>query len=132
MDSVDVLVAILGKGAVSHHGVLSAIILIVNRNDHRMVVLNALAELECCQVVRIKLNLTVLDFLINAAMHRQVLDVVFAIRCVEHLGRIVRILLFRDAHIDSDMSIAESVILEFDLEFVAISYPLQRQIRLGK
>ena len=48
VDPVDVLVTILGEGAIGHHGVLGPVVLIVDRDDHRMVVLDALAELERC------------------------------------------------------------------------------------
>ena len=119
VDSVDVLIAILRERAVSHHGILSACILIVNRDDHRVVVLDGLAQLEGRQVVRIKLNLSRLDLLIYTRVHRQVLDVVLTIGRIEHLWCIVRVFLFSNAHVDADVSVAKRVILEGDFEFVA-------------
>lgn len=47
------------------------------------------------------------------------MDVILAIRRVEHLRRIIRVLLLRDAHVDADVRVAERIILESDLEFVA-------------
>ena len=63
--SVDVLVTVLGERAVGHHGVLGTCILVVDRDDHWVVVLDTLAKLKGGQVVRIKLDLALLDLLIN-------------------------------------------------------------------
>ena len=52
------------------------------------------------------------------------MNVVLAVRRVEHLRRIVRVLLFSDAHVDADVRVAESVIIESDLELVPVSNPL--------
>lgn len=40
MDAVDVLVTILCEGAVSHHGVLGAIVSVVDGDYHREIVLD--------------------------------------------------------------------------------------------
>ena len=77
-----------------------------------MVVLNALCELESCQVVRIERDLAFLNLLADAGVYRQVLNVVLTVRRVEHLWCIIRILLLSDTHVDTDVGVAESVILE--------------------
>jgi hypothetical protein len=117
--SVDVLLAVLRERAVGHHGILSTCILVVDRDDHWVVVLDTLAKFEGGQVVRIELDLAQLDLLVDPRVHWQVLDVILAIRRVEHLRRIIRVLLLRDAHVDADVRVAERIILESDLEFVA-------------
>ena len=89
-----------------------------------MVVLNALSELEGCQVIRIEQNRALIDMLVNACVNGQVMDVIFAIGRVEHLRCVVRILFLRHAHIDSNVSIAKSVKLESDLKLLLISDPL--------
>ena len=77
-----------------------------------MVVLNALCELESCQVVRIERDLAFLNLLADAGVYRQVLNVVLTVWRVEHLWCIIRILLLSDTHVDTDVGVAESVILE--------------------
>ena len=77
-----------------------------------MVVLNALGELESGQVVRIERDLAFLNLLGDASIYRQVLNIVLTVRRVEHLWCIIWILLLRDAHVDTDVGVAESVILE--------------------
>ena len=77
-----------------------------------MVVLNALGELESGQVVRIERDLAFLNLLGDASIYRQVLNIVLTVRRVEHLWCIIWILLFRDTHVDTDVGVAESVILE--------------------
>ena len=84
-----------------------------------MVVLDRLAELEGCQVIGIKLDRSLINLLITTRVHLKVLNVVLTVGSVEHLGSIVRVFLFSDTHVDADMCIAESVILEGDIEFVA-------------
>ena len=121
VDSVDVLITVLRERAVRHHGVLGASVLIINRDNHRVVVLDGLAELEGRQIVRIKLDRSALDQLITSSVHLQVLDVVFAVRSVEHLGRVVGVLLFSYTHVDTDVRVAQSIILEGYVEFVAFS-----------
>ena len=64
MDSIDILLSILRERAVSHHSVLGTLVLIIHRDDHRMVVLDAFTELEGSQVICIKLNLALLDMLV--------------------------------------------------------------------
>ena len=77
-----------------------------------MVVLNALGELESGQVVRIERDLAFLNLLGDASIYRQVLNIVLTVRRVEHLWCIIWILLLRHAHVDTDVGVAESVILE--------------------
>ena len=77
-----------------------------------MVVLNAFGELESCQVIRIERDLAFLNLLSDAGMYRQILNIVLTVRRVEHLWCIIRILLLRHAHVDTDVGVAESVILE--------------------
>ena len=77
-----------------------------------MVVLNALGELESGQVVRIERDLAFLNLLGDASIYRQVLNIVLTVRRVEHLWCIIWILLLRYAHVDTDVGVAESVILE--------------------
>ena len=77
-----------------------------------MVVLNAFGELESCQVVRIERDLAFLNLLGDAGMYRQILNIVLTVRRVEHLWCIIWILLLRHAHVDTDVGVAESVILE--------------------
>ena len=50
-----------------------------------MVVLNALGELESCQVIRIERDLAFFNLLSDAGMYRQILNIVLTIRRVEHL-----------------------------------------------
>ena len=69
MDTVDLLVTALGKVAVSHHRVLGTVVLIVDRDNHGVVVLDALGELESDQVVDIKLDLSWLNLLFEAGIH---------------------------------------------------------------
>ena len=122
--AVDVLLAVLRERAVGHHGVLLALVLIIHRDDHRMVVLNALRQLERRQVVRIEYDLVLGNILVDARVHRQVVNVVFAVRRVEHLWRIVWVFLFSHAHVDADVRVAEGVIIESDFELVPVGNPL--------
>ena len=69
MDTVDLLVTALGEIAVGHHGVLGTVVLIVDRDNHGVVILDALGELECDQVVDIKLDLSWLNLLFEAGIH---------------------------------------------------------------
>ena len=62
-------------------------------------------------------------------MSGQVLDVVLTIGRVEHLWCVVRILLLSHAHVDSNVSIAKSVILESDLELILVGDPLETRKR---
>ena len=77
-----------------------------------MVVLNAFGELESCQVIRIERDLAFLNLLSDAGMYRQILNIVLTVWRVEHLWCIIWILLLRHAHVDTDVGVAESVILE--------------------
>jgi len=67
--SVDVLLAVLRERAVGHHGILSTCILVVDRDDHWVVVLDTLAKFEGGQVVRIELDLAQLDLLVDPRVH---------------------------------------------------------------
>ena len=129
MDSVDVLVATLLEGAVGHHGVLAPIVLVIDRNDHRVVIFDRFGQLEGRQVIQIKHDCIVWDLLACSRAHRQVVDVVFPVRCVEHLWRIVRVFLFSDAHVDSNVSITERIILESHLKLVVFRHFLQAMAR---
>ena len=46
------------------------------------------------------------------------MDVVLSVRRVEHLWGIVRVLLFSDAHVDSDVSVAQRIVFECDVKFM--------------
>ena len=100
-----------------------------------MVVLDRLAELEGCQVIGIKLDRSLINLLITTRVHLKVLNVVLTVGSVEHLWSIVRVFLFSHTHVDADMCIAESVILEGDIEFVAFRDFLKglrfARVRLG-
>ena len=115
VDAIDVLITILGEGTVCHHGVLGARILVIHRDDHRIVVLDTLRKFKGCQVVDIECDLACLYFLADTGPHTDIVDVVFAVRRVEHLWGIVRVLLLSDAKVDANVGIAQSVILEGDV-----------------
>ena len=118
MNTVDVLITILGEGAVGHHGVLGALVLIVNTDDHRVVVFDALCELKGSQIVDIESNLTLRHSLVDTGTHSHVMDVVLTVGCVEHLWSVVGVLLFSDTEVDTDMGITESVVLEGDVQIL--------------
>ena len=122
--AVDVLLTVLRERAVGHHGVLGALVLIIHRDDHRVIVLNAFRQLERRQVVRIEYDLVLGNILVDAGVHRQVVNVVLAVRRVEHLRRIVWVFLFSHTHVDTDVRVAESVIIESDFELMPVGNPL--------
>ena len=55
------------------------------------------------------------------------MDVVLSVRCVEHLWSVVRVLLFSDAHVDSDVSVAQRIVFECDVKFMVLAHSLQKQ-----
>ena len=55
------------------------------------------------------------------------MDVVLSVRRVEHLWGIVRVLLFSDAHVDSDVSVAQRIVFECDVKFMVLAHPLQKR-----
>lgn len=105
MNAIDVLVTIFSEGAVGHHSILGPIVLIVDRDDHGIVILDRLGQLECYKIIYIELNLAWLDLLVTTAGHAQVLDIILTIRRIEHLWSIVWVFLLSDTHVDSDVSI---------------------------
>ena len=118
VDTVDVLATVLREGAVSHHGVLGTRVLIVNANDHRVVVLDALGELEGGEVVDVEGNLSFGDNLVNASSHTDVVDVVLTVGSVEHLRCVVRVLFLSDTKVDTDVGLTEGVVFESDVQFL--------------
>ena len=122
MDTIDLFIAALGEIAVGHHSVLGTVVLIVDRDNHGVVVLDALGELESDQIVDIKLDLSWLNLLFEAGIHCQVLDIILPVGCVEHLRGIVRVFLFSDTHVDANMSVAESIVFESDIEFLILCH----------
>ena len=55
------------------------------------------------------------------------MDVVLSVRRVEHLWGVVRVLLFSDAHVDSDVSVAQRIVFECDVKFMVLAHPLQKR-----
>ena len=106
VDTVDVLASVLGEGAVGHHGVLGACILVVDANDHRVIVLDALGELEGSEVVDVEGDLSLGDFLVAAGSNTHVVNVVLTVWCVEHLWGVVWVLLLGNTKVHTDMGLA--------------------------
>lgn len=123
LDTIDVLVTIPRKRAISHHGVLGTLIRVVDRDDHRVVVLDRLTELKRCQIVDIELDCSLCDFLVSSSTHTKIVDVVFTVGSVEHLWGIVRVFLLRHAHVNADVRIAKRIILERDAQLVVLAHP---------
>ena len=48
------------------------------------------------------------------------MDVVLPVGRVEHLGGVVRVLLLRHAHVDSDVRIAQRVVLKRDVQLLVL------------
>ena len=122
VDSVDILIATFCESAVGHHSVLSTIVLVVHRDDHWVVVLDCLSELECGEIIQIKLDSIFGNLLIKTCLHCQVVDIVLSVWRVEHFWRVVWVLLFSDAHVHADVSIAKSIKLERDHEFMVVCH----------
>ena len=55
------------------------------------------------------------------------MDVVLSVRRIEHLWGVVRVLLFSDAHVDSDVSVAQRIVFECDVKFMVLAHPLQKR-----
>ena len=124
MNTIDVLISILGKGAVSHHGILEAIVSIIHRNNHWVIVFNALRQLERRQIVVIKLDLPFTDLLVDTLANREIGDIVLTVRRIKHLWGVVRVFLFSDAHVDTDVSITKGIVLECDIQLLIICHTL--------
>ena len=54
------------------------------------------------------------------------MNVILAIRCVEHFWGIIRVFLLSDAHVDSDMGLARGVVLKGDVKLSIFSYFLTK------
>ena len=106
VDTVDVLASVLGEGAVGHHGVLGTCVLVVDTNDHRVIVLDALGELEGSEVVDVEGDLSLGDFLVAAGANTHIVNVVLTVRCVEHLWGVVWVLFLGNTKVHTDMSLA--------------------------
>lgn len=112
MNAIDVLITIFSEGAVGHHSILGPVVLIVDRNDHWIVIFDWLGQLECHKIIYIELDLARLNLLVTARFNAKVLDVILTIGRVEHLWSIVWIFLLSDTHVDSNVSITKRIILE--------------------
>ena len=55
------------------------------------------------------------------------MDVVVSVWRVEHFRGIVWILFLGNAHIDSNVSVAKRIVLEFDFQFCTVNDSLQKQ-----
>ena len=118
MDTVDCLVSILLERAVCHHSILGSVICVVDRDDHWVVVLNRLAKFKSRKVVGIEEDLSFLNLLVGASAYLQVCNVILTVRRVEHLRRVVRVLFLCDAHVDTDVSVAQGIVLECNIQLV--------------
>ena len=123
MDSIDCTWTIFGKIAVSHHGLLCASVLIIDWNDHRIVVLDWFGEFKRNHVVQVKQNLSILDLLIDAFAYRHVLNVILSVGSVEHFGCIICILFLGNAGVDANVSIALSIKFKLYLKLCLFGDP---------
>lgn len=114
VDSVDVFISVLGEGAVGHHGVLLALVDVVDRDDHWVIVLDGAGQFESGQVVDVEHDLSLRDFLVQPHWHLQVGDVVAAIRGVKHFRGVVGILFLCHAHVYAHVGVTQGVVLEHD------------------
>lgn len=112
MHAVDVLITILREGAIGHHGVLSAVVSVIDGDDHRVVVLDGFAKFKRSKIVDIKLDSSAGDLLVGPSAHAHIKDVILPVGCIEHLWGIVRVLLLSHTHINANVRITESVVLE--------------------
>jgi len=119
-NTVDGAVAAFVKGAVSHHGVLGAIVLVVHRDDHWVIVFNCTGQLESSQVIDVEYNLALRDSLIEASRDLHVVDVVLTVGSIEHLRGVVRILLLSDTHVYSDVRVAHCIVFKGDMQFSSL------------
>ena len=69
MDPIDILLTISSERAVRHHSILGTIVLVIDRDNHGVVVLDRLVQLKCSQIVDIKLDLTFFNRLVGSSAH---------------------------------------------------------------
>ena len=124
--AVDILLAVSCERAVGHHGVLSAFVGVVDGDDHGEIILDRLAEFECSEVVDVESDGARGHFLFKTRADTHVMDVVLPVGRVEHLGRIVRVLLLRHTHVDADVGVADRVVLEGEDQLVVFIHMLHR------
>jgi len=82
-----ILIAVFGEDTVTHHGVLATIVIIVDRDDQRVVIVERPSQLLCCQVVKVKRDRAHVDSLIQAGGQAELLHVVTLIRCEKPIGK---------------------------------------------
>lgn len=116
MDAIDQTSSILLEGTIGHHSLLATTILIVDRDDQWIIVLNRLCKFKCSHVIHIKENLTLRDFLIDTWFYSDILNIILSVGRIEHLWCIVSILFLCHACVNTNVCVAKSVILESDFE----------------
>lgn len=102
-------ISVLVKDHIREHGILLTLVRVIDGDDHGVVLFDTLGQLEGRHLVQVERDHTRHDLLLLPRTHHHLLDVVLSVRRVEHLGRIVRILLLCDTDIDSDVGIAQRV-----------------------
>ena len=124
-DAIDYIITIFLELAVSHHCVLNPIsLLIVDRNDHGVVILDGLAKFKRAQLCHVEGELALGNLLIHALVDHKVSRMHIFIGRVEHLWSVIRILLFGAARVDPDVSVAKCIIFECHFKLVALSNSL--------
>jgi hypothetical protein len=120
MHTVYSAVAAFVKGAISHHGVLGAIVLVVHRDNHRIIVFNCTGQLEGCQVIDVEYDLSLWDYLLEASRDLHVVDVILTIGRIEHFRGVVRILLLSDTHVYTDVRVAHCIEFKGDVQLCSL------------
>ena len=64
--------------------------------------------------------------MVEPGAHRRVVNVVLPVWGVEHLRGIVRILLLGHTQVYADVRVAQSVVLESDLQLLLVDDPLEK------
>jgi hypothetical protein len=76
-----ILIAVTGEDTVAHHGVLATIVIIIDRDNQRVVIVDGLSQFVCCQVIKIERDRAHFDGLPQAGVEAELLHVVALIRC---------------------------------------------------
>ena len=93
-----------------------------------MVVLYCFFKFKSCEVVQVKFTALKLDFLLQAWIHTDLLDIVISIRCIEHFWGVVYVSFLSNTCVDTNMSLTLRINFKRKLEFVTVRDSLQKKL----
>ena len=93
-----------------------------------MIVLYCFFKFKRCKVVQVKLTSLKLDFLLQAWIHTNLLDIVISIRCIEHFWGVVYVSFLCNTCVDTNMSLTLRINFKRKLELVTVRDSLIKKL----